>query len=93
MNCPCCDSTSGVAESRRKSGTMRRRRWCHACAHRWWTIEIEEDAALPPSDPEPPTRRPLSRPGLVTCAHCGERDAAHEALFESRWVPCCAKCD
>lgn len=42
--CPACTSTKGsaVKDSRIVKATVRRRRTCLACGHRWTTIEISE---------------------------------------------------
>jgi transcriptional regulator NrdR family protein len=52
LPCPRCQSTrSKVAETRAgvlgPHATLRRRRDCEACGHRWWTQELSEDAAAP----------------------------------------------
>lgn len=40
MNCPKCNTPTGVSDSRPVSGTVRRRRRCPACAHRFTTLEM-----------------------------------------------------
>ena len=44
MKCPQCSyHKNAVLESRESHGNKRRRRECHACEHRWTTVEIESD--------------------------------------------------
>jgi transcriptional repressor NrdR len=46
MNCPLCDASSKVLESRRadSGAATRRRRHCSSCGHRFTTYERSEDA-------------------------------------------------
>lgn len=46
MNCPSCKSNEiSVKDSRdhRDYNWIKRRRECHACEHRWNTVEISEE--------------------------------------------------
>ena len=46
MNCPICDHTeSAVIRTEPAGGTIRRRRECCRCKHRWTTYESSTDAA------------------------------------------------
>jgi transcriptional repressor NrdR len=49
MNCPKCGNTRNCVIDSRKStcNSVRRRRFCKACGHKWTTYEITEiDKAL-----------------------------------------------
>lgn len=50
VSCPLCGSTDSEVYDSRPSGrpvpTIRRRRCCHACGHRYATIEILVDMKL-----------------------------------------------
>lgn len=42
MNCPKCNSNQVyVTDSRRKEGTVHRRRECQDCGHRYTTVEVD----------------------------------------------------
>ena len=44
MKCPKCDSPKiGVADSRNAFGTIRRKRECKDCKHKWLTFEVTVD--------------------------------------------------
>lgn len=44
MNNPCCHSTdSFICDSRMSNGTIRRRRVCRLCGHRFTTYEVSRD--------------------------------------------------
>lgn len=41
--CPKCDFRTTVVDSRPSAGTIRRRRECDRCQHRWTTYEVSDD--------------------------------------------------
>lgn len=43
MNCPKCDAETAVIDSRSALGTVRRRRQCEACGHRFTTREVNQE--------------------------------------------------
>lgn len=46
IDCPKCRSGSHVTNSRQTHGTVRRRRECERCGHRWTTREISDEEWL-----------------------------------------------
>lgn len=45
--CPLCGGDSGVHDSRtRDDGSIRRRRHCVSCEHRWGTVEVSSERLL-----------------------------------------------
>ncbi len=46
-NCPVCRSDQvGVTDSRQTESTIRRRRRCGSCGHRWATVELTREQVL-----------------------------------------------
>lgn len=43
MNCPICEGTTKVIDSRGDSESVRRRRECADCGYRFFTLELDED--------------------------------------------------
>jgi len=43
MNCPVCNGTTGVVDSRPDEESVHRRRRCFDCGYRFRTIELDED--------------------------------------------------
>lgn len=43
MNCPVCNGTTGVVDSRPDEESVHRRRRCFDCGYRFNTIELDED--------------------------------------------------
>jgi len=43
VNCPKCDAETSVIDSRFALGTVRRRRQCDACGHRFTTREVNQE--------------------------------------------------
>lgn len=43
IHCPRCGAGSKVTDSRPSRGTLRRRRQCEECTHRWHTMEIDHE--------------------------------------------------
>ena len=43
MTCPICGSKTQITDSRPDEDSVRRRRECLECAHRFTTIEIDRD--------------------------------------------------
>lgn len=46
LHCPKCQSTVlRTLDSRKQNGTVRRRRECHKCGERFYTVEAVEERA------------------------------------------------
>lgn len=43
MNCPVCNGTTGVVDSRPDEESVHRRRRCFDCGYRFGTIELDAD--------------------------------------------------
>ena len=52
MNCPICGCETSVVDTRPSEDSVRRRRKCVECSHRFTTVEIDADyyAILMPTD-------------------------------------------
>lgn len=46
MNCPKCSGKSEVSDSRPKDGTVRRRRKCLKCGHKYTSYEVDVSTLL-----------------------------------------------
>jgi len=61
MQCPKCEKETDVLDSRRMDGTVRRRRKCKSCQHRFSTEERLFEALKKRKTIAPPTRKPRKR--------------------------------
>ena len=43
IDCPRCEGSAEVIDSRRTGNSVRRRRSCLSCGHRWSTVEVGLD--------------------------------------------------
>ncbi len=84
MNCPRCDSSTGTLETRKaEGGSVRRRRECSACGHRFTTYEraVPETLVVVKRDGRrQPFKREKLRSGLVRASH--KRDVDPRRLEE-----------
>ena len=61
MQCPKCEKETDVLDSRRMDGTVRRRRKCKSCQHRFSTEERLFEAPKKRKTIRPPKRKPRKR--------------------------------
>jgi len=61
MQCPKCEKETDVLDSRRMDGTVRRRRKCKSCQHRFSTEERLFEAPQKRKTAAPQTKRPKKR--------------------------------
>ncbi len=61
MQCPKCEKETDVLDSRRMDGTVRRRRKCKSCQHRFSTEERLFEAPKKRKTIATPTRKPRKR--------------------------------